>query len=282
LAAEQLDDAVGSRRVREATWQASRPQLILLPPAPSPATHADGEPKSPLGLLVPLHTADRLGTPAHSDRTPAKQPLQQFTLPSVETSLGGLEASARPQPPPLLCHQSARGIAANDPHVRGTPTRAKPLVVYTRRRQGPGARNRTASASATPTVEFSTPVEVASQDSFINKITKFVGMLLPVPKINKRRRKPPPSREPPRRSRRIADLQAQQGHATPSQPKRRVMHFLGFDDTQQQHLCQQIQGDYDKLLLHLLSDIHVQALASLFGWTVPVNLNGGKNGVSIS
>jgi hypothetical protein len=98
-----------------------------------------------------------------------------------------------------------------------------------------------------------------------------------VPKINKRRMKAPPSGEPPQRNRRIAGLQTQPIATITSQPKRRVMLCLGFNDTQQQHLCQQNQDDYAKLFLHPLSDVHVQALASLFGWTVPVNLYRGEN-----
>jgi hypothetical protein len=115
---------------------------------------------------------------------------------------------------------------------------------------------------------------VAPQDHFINKITKTIGTLLPVPKINKRRRKGPLSGELTWRSRRIAGLGAKPGYVAPSQSKRKVMCSLGFEFSQEQ-LSQQHQDVYTKLFTHPLSVVHAQALAALFGWSIPESFRGG-------
>ena len=39
---------------------------------------------------------------------------------------------------------------------------------------------------------------------------------------------------------------------------------------EQEHVDQKVLNDYAKLFGHPLSEPHVQALAALFGWTVPV------------
>jgi hypothetical protein len=58
------------------------------------------------------------------------------------------------------------------------------------------------------------------------------------------------------------------------------MRSLGFEDSQD--LCQQAQDDYAKLFLHPLTGAHVQALASLFGWSIPKEQNGAEMGAATS
>jgi hypothetical protein len=157
------------------------------------------------------------------------------------------------------------------PPPQGTPAGVRLPIVYSHRR-----RNRTVA----PTAELAASEVVAPQESFINKITKNVGTLLPEPKINKRWKKAPSSREPPRRNRRFAGLGAQPSHTVPSHSKRWVMRSLGFQDSQD--LYQQAQDDYAKLFFHPLTGAHIQALASLFGWSIPKEQNGADMGADAS
>ena len=106
---------------------------------------------------------------------------------------------------------------------------------------------------------------------FINKLSKKPGALLPLPHINKRRKKmlQPPS-EAPRRSRRIAGLDAVIPEVCPVHLKKRVMRALDLEvDDEKEQIDQRVLDEYVKSFRQPQATPHTRALAALFGWTPP-------------
>jgi hypothetical protein len=122
------------------------------------------------------------------------------------------------------------------------------------------------------------PQPLSSRDGFINKITAHTAAILPI-KIQHRRAKALQQRQTPRRSRRIA------GAAVEFKPgdlerrsKKKVMRSLKIIG-EQEGIDQQAQEEYVKLFEEPLSDSHVQALAALFKWNIPVALMQEEDGM---
>lgn len=179
----------------------------------------------------------------------ANDSLQQDGAPEMEG------ASSAP-----VCSLGASAAAIQSSRPATPP---RPLRVYSRRKGGSASRRSTTQqAGATPPSTLAAP-----QRQFISRISKAVGTLLPVPKIDKRRKKTVPSDSPPRRSRRIAGLGMEPAQAALPRAKRTVMQSLGINNPQER-LQQEDQEKYAKLFTQLLSAFHIQALASLFGWAV--------------
>lgn len=73
----------------------------------------------------------------------------------------------------------------------------------------------------------------------------------------------------PRRSRRLAGVQAEfQMDELEKRSKKKAMHTLHIID-EQEGIDQQAQSDYNKLFGEPLSNVHVEALAALFKWSLP-------------
>ena len=108
---------------------------------------------------------------------------------------------------------------------------------------------------------------------FLAKMTKKTTKILPTPRANRLRSRACVQRAPPRRSRRIAGMQPDSnGGGAPSRTKKTVMRALGLIG-ESAGIDQQSLEEYCKLFTGSASlpDIHVQALAALFGWVAPVD-----------
>jgi hypothetical protein len=250
----------------------------------SPSTHA-GTPLSLAAQSVQERVAAAEATPMQNISQEEVAPILALRQPARAGEEGSQEEARAGSP---VIHANLEGLttsirsqSSTNILALGPPPRLKSPIVYSRRRLSSGARSKTKSRAATSEVELPASTEVAPLDHFINKITKTIDTLLPVPKINKRRRKAPPSGELTWRSRRITGLGAEPGYAAPSQSKRKVMHSLGFEFSQEQ-LSQQHQDDYAKLFAHPLSVVHVQALAALFGWSILESFRGEEPCVGTS
>ncbi|CAO2038112.1 unnamed protein product [Urochloa humidicola] len=123
------------------------------------------------------------------------------------------------------------------------------LIVYSR-------RPRSDERSDEPT----TPATV-----FIDKITKKVEAVVPVPGIPKRRAKTAGPVSMPRRSRRIANLPPETDFASAST----ICRKLGLAD-EEGKISEEALNRYAKFYNHLLSREDVAALSALFGWDVPL------------
>jgi hypothetical protein len=99
---------------------------------------------------------------------------------------------------------------------------------------------------------------------FIEKITKIVDALVPVPSIPKRRAKTARPVSLPRRSRRIANLPPETDFASAST----VCRKLDLAD-EEGKISEETLIRYAKFYNHLLGRDHVVALSALFGWDVP-------------
>ena len=109
------------------------------------------------------------------------------------------------------------------------------------------------------------------REEFITGLTKRVeGLVAQPPPVQKRRPKAPPPISAPRRSRRKAGLHAEfAGIPDSTGARKTVIRSLDIA-LDQEHVDQKVLNDYAKLFGHPLSESHIQALAALFGWTVPV------------
>ena len=109
------------------------------------------------------------------------------------------------------------------------------------------------------------------REEFITGLTKRVeGLVSQPPPVQKRRPKAPPPTSAPRRSRRKAGLHAEfAGIPDSTGARKTVIRSLDIA-LDQEHVDQKVLNDYAKLFGHPLSESHIQALAALFGWTVPV------------
>uniref|UniRef100_A0A0A9H0N5 Uncharacterized protein n=1 Tax=Arundo donax TaxID=35708 RepID=A0A0A9H0N5_ARUDO len=126
--------------------------------------------------------------------------------------------------------------------------------------------------SETPPMAVVTP-RTSARDAFIAKLVRHTANLLPVPTINKRRVKTMPPRQTPRRSRRLTGAQVEfKPDDLERRSKKQAMRSLQIIE-EQDGIDQQAQDDYSKLFGHPLSDLHLQALAALFKWSIPEDLD---------
>jgi hypothetical protein len=110
----------------------------------------------------------------------------------------------------------------------------------------------------------------SKQQLFFRLVSRTIGSLLPPPKIMKKKKLPAPPPQELHRSRRVAKLGAEHIQQIPK-TKKMVMRVLQFD-LDRDHINQQELEDYAKLFSRPLSCPQVQALASLFRWSVPDNV----------
>ena len=121
-------------------------------------------------------------------------------------------------------------------------------------------------------------VPAASRAAFINKLARRAGGLLPVPAINKRRGKTVPIGDTPRRSRRLAGAKSEFGLNDLERRSKKAMRTLELIE-EHEGIDQQALDEYAKLFEQPLPDAHLQALAALFHWSLPENLDEGEGGV---
>jgi len=119
---------------------------------------------------------------------------------------------------------------------------------------------------------------VASRTTFINKLARRAGGLLPVPTINKRRSKTLHPGYTSRRSRRLAGAKTEFGlNDLEGRTKKKAMRSLKLIE-EHEGIDQLALDEYAKLFGQPLPDSHVQALAALFHWSLPENLGKGEDG----
>ena len=171
------------------------------------------------------------------DATPAPVPatgvaVEEATLEPV-TATGPLVVGARPAPGTDMDLEIAKRTLPDN------------LIVYNR-------RPRSLEEPTSPATEF------------IEKITKKVDGLVPVPSIPKRRSKTAGLVSVPRRSCRIAKLPPDTDFASAAT----VCRKLGLAD-EDGKISDETLNRYAKFYNHLLDRDHVAALSALFGWDVP-------------
>jgi hypothetical protein len=105
------------------------------------------------------------------------------------------------------------------------------------------------------------------------KITKKTVRILPTPRVTRPTVQARTPSAPPRRSRRIAGVDPEPATEIATRNKKKVMRAL--------HVIQESEGinqdaldEYGKLFGQPLPASHVQALAALFGWATPEDVNG--------
>lgn len=162
---------------------------------------------------------------------------------------------------PTLSDRLTHPEAEASPATPTPPAMMSTVQVYSRRRKSNSAARRPDPPPlSSPAAEQMTP-----QQRFINRISKAVGTLLPAPKINKRRAKNPPPGSLPRRSRRLAGLGAEPVQPAVPRAKKTILCSLGLAASQER-LPPEVLEAYAKLFQQPLSELHIKALASLFGW----------------
>jgi len=150
-------------------------------------------------------------------------------------------------PPPTTVPQQ--------PHATAAPPPPSPHTLHDIATSAPEVQNQAA----------------LSREELITGLTKRVeGLVAQPPPVQKRRPRAPPPTSAPRRSRRNAGLGAEfAGIPYSTGARKTVIRSLDIA-LEQEHVDQKVLNDYAKLFGHPLSESHVQALAALFGWTVPV------------
>lgn len=134
----------------------------------------------------------------------------------------------------------------------------RPLLVYTQRRR----RSRPASPMAAGVGTPGSPVR-----QFLSGITRPVQQLLPRPAAPRRRSRPRPAGSLPRRSRQIAEAGPCSPGPVLNDVQRRVIKCLGLSHDVEK-VSHQALDSYCKLFENPLTDVHLSALAALFGWKV--------------
>jgi hypothetical protein len=113
-------------------------------------------------------------------------------------------------------------------------------------------------------------VEICAQEQFISRLSNQITRVLPIPKSVRRQSSTPLA--VPRRSRRVAGVGVEfKIQDWGKRYKKQAMVALNIIEDNE-GFSRQALDDYAKLFKNTLSRSHVQALAALFGWSVPDNL----------
>jgi hypothetical protein len=161
-------------------------------------------------------------------------------------------------------------VAATSPPLLLRP---KPIQVYFRRRRGARRVEETALGSS-PSQPPAAAVNVSTSrvSEFLSNITKEVVAVLENPAPNPLRKKKLPGGRvaTPRRSRRVAGIgvECHQRLSSFKKSKKTIMKTLGVIHDGDS-LSQEALEEYSSIFSNSLSQVQIQALASLFGWSLP-------------
>ena len=161
-------------------------------------------------------------------------------------------------------------VAATSPPLLLRP---KPIQVYFRRRRGARRVEETALGSS-PSQPPASVVDVSTSrvSEFLSSITKEVDAVLENPAPNPLRKKKLPVGRvaTPRRSRRVAGVgvDCHQRLSSIKKSKKTIMKTLGVI-RDGDSLSQEALDEYSRIFSKTLSQVQIQALASLFGWSLP-------------
>jgi hypothetical protein len=167
-------------------------------------------------------------------------------------------------------------------HLRTPPTAAPAtLKVYTWRRHQaatpptPPVMNGDPTQASPPHGGQRPPAQeggvvTSSREGFLGSITSSVSALLPVPPVNAKGCNATALISTPRRSRQIAGMGVEfQPADMTARSKKKAMKVLKVIP-ENGSIDHQAEEDYKKLFSEPLSDMHMQALAALFGWPYPM------------
>jgi hypothetical protein len=116
-----------------------------------------------------------------------------------------------------------------------------------------------------------------TREAFISNLARHTMSLLPTPGNSIQRKKAVQPGQTPRRSRRLAGIQAEfKMDELDRRSKKKAMRTLRIIG-EQDDIDQQAQNDYNMLFRELLSNAHVEALAALFNWSLPDFLDQGSD-----
>ncbi|GJN40149.1 hypothetical protein PR202_gb29327 [Eleusine coracana subsp. coracana] len=202
---------------------------------PDPATGVAGS-----SLTPPVAQEEALGTP-------------QVTLPAADVAVSQLTPSAALDSDPTLPPHEEASEAVTPIPMRIEPTSA--------------LQASTASTQVVP----ASPVAIAREE-FINKLMRHTSRLLLLLTISKRRKQSMPQVSTLHRSRRLAGagVEFQMGEMS-ARSKKRAMRTLGIIG-ENGGIDQQSQDEYSELFSQPLTASHIEALAALFGCTIPDDL----------
>ena len=137
---------------------------------------------------------------------------------------------------------------------------------YSRRPAASVALAASPSAAATSPV-VAPPSPPPPTEDFINQISRPLTQVLPTPPPQCRRRRQAVSTLPPRRTRRIARLPPEIDH----QAAATICRRLGFTEDQGQ-ITEEVKDKYARFFENPLSRDHMEALATLLGKQLPMEL----------
>jgi hypothetical protein len=127
-----------------------------------------------------------------------------------------------------------------------------------------------AAPSEDPPATTQDSVGICAQEQFISRLSNQITRVLPIPKSVRRQSSIPLA--VPRRSRRVAGVGVEfKIQDWGKRSKKQAMVALNILEDNE-GFSRQALDDYAKLFKNTLSRSHVQALAALFGWSVPDNL----------
>jgi hypothetical protein len=160
-------------------------------------------------------------------------------------------------------------VAATSPPLLLRP---KTIQVYFRRRRGARRVEETALGSS-PSQQPASAVDVSTSrvSEFLSSITKEVDAVLENPAPNPPRKKKLPGGRvaTPRRNRRVAGIgvECHQRLSSIKKSKKTIMKTLGVI-RDGDSLSQEALDEYSRIFSTSLSQVQIQALASLFGWSL--------------
>jgi hypothetical protein len=122
-------------------------------------------------------------------------------------------------------------------------------------------------------VPWETPLAVevsqSTREAFISKLAQHTASIMATPTSFKRSTKTVQEGQKQRRSRRIAGNQAEFSlNELDRRSKKKAMRTLNVI-SDHEGVSQQAQDAYSKVFGQPLSDLHLEALASLFNWSIP-------------
>lgn len=206
--------------------------------------------------------------PLQEQATPSRDTVSLPLVPDFDaeqgTSIVGLTASRQCPATPIL----------KMPNASRTCTK-----VYSRRRvqvmvTTPVEISALEGINSNPSTSATlTPSSARRRSSFMAKITKKTARILPTPRVRRPRAQARTPSAPPRRSRRIVGVEPESPAGIATRNKKKVMRALHVIE-ENEGVRQEVLDDYGKFFAQPLPTSHVQALAALFGWAVPEDVNG--------
>jgi hypothetical protein len=184
---------------------------------------------------------------------------------TTPTIAAGVEASAET---PLAATNTTPTIAAGVEASPETPLAAAHTDDHpstTTIHQVPASTGVVVPRVTPPVIEIPPP----SREAFITRIARQTVSILAVPSTVKRCTKANLAGQTPRRSCRLAGIQAEFNMSElERRSRKKAMRALGII-TEQEGVTEQAQEDYANVFKQCITEMQVEALAALFNWAIP-------------